>query len=335
MVEAVVVRAPGSYAVETVPDPQVLPGEVVVRVGGCGICGTDQHILDHGLPTARYPLIPGHEPWGWIAEIGPDVQAQLRVGDLVAVDPSLHCGLCDRCRMGRRNLCRRWGAIGASQAGAWADFVAVPERTIFRLDDAFPTDVASLIEPVACALRGLERLEAIADTPAIVYGAGTMGILLSIMLDQRGVGPIHLVERNDRRRAMAATVTNARVVGPEAVGDLEAASVIDATGNPAAIASALDHVAPGGTFMVFGVAGVDDRVPFSPFAIYQREIRIVGSMAILNTFGAAIETVRRHADAFRPLATHSFPLAGFGDALAVLRSGEGVKVTIGTARGPA
>ncbi|MCY7418255.1 MAG: alcohol dehydrogenase catalytic domain-containing protein, partial [Chloroflexi bacterium] len=270
---------------------------------------------------------------GWIAEVGSDVAAELRVGDLVAVDPSLHCGSCDRCRVGRRNLCRRWGAVGATQAGAWADYVAVPERTIYRLDDGYPVDVASLIEPVACALRGLERLGAVADTPAIIYGAGTMGILLTIMLDLQGVGPIHLVERNDRRRAIAGEVTAATVVSPEGIGDLEAASVIDATGNPVAIASALDHVAPGGTFMVFGVAGVDDRVPFSPFAVYQREIRIVGSMAILNTFGPAIDTIARHADAFRPLATHTFPLAGFGDALDVLRRGDGIKVTIGSAGG--
>lgn len=326
--QAVVVQAPGSYAVETVPDPEVRPQEVVVRVGGCGICGTDQHILDHGLPTAHYPLIPGHEPWGWIAGVGRGIHNGLSVGDLVAVDPSLHCGLCDRCRTGHGNLCRRWGAIGASQAGAWADYVAVPERTIHRLDDRFPTEVASLIEPVACALRGLERLEAMADTPAIIYGAGTMGILLAMLLDLRGIGPIHLVEHNERRRAIAGAVTTATVIAPDQVSDLEAASVIDATGNPTAIASAIDRVAPGGTFMVFGVAGVDDRVPVSPFAIYQREIRIVGSMAILATFGPAIETVRRHADAFRPLATHTFPLARFGDALAVLASGEGVKVSI-------
>jgi 2-desacetyl-2-hydroxyethyl bacteriochlorophyllide A dehydrogenase len=332
---AIVVEEPGRFGVTTVADPVAGRGEVVVVVGGSGICGTDLHILEHGLPTARYPLVPGHEPWGRVAEIGADVSVDLAVGDLVAIDPSLHCGLCDRCRAGQGNLCLRWGAVGATQAGAWADLVAVPQRTLHRLPADFPMACASLIEPVACAIRGLELLDPGPDRPAIVMGAGTMGILLALLLDVRGIGPVTLVEQNERRRAIASRVTGASVVAPDELGDAEAMYVIDATGNPAAIEDGIERVAPGGTFMVFGVAGPDQRVRVSPFRIYQREIRIIGSMAIRHTFGPAIETVARHAVAFAPLATHTFSLEELPAALDVLRSGEGVKVTLAPSGGRA
>lgn len=328
---AVLVDAPGSVAIERLPDPVPAPDEVVVRVRGCGICGTDLHILHEGLPTARYPLVPGHEPWGEVVEVR-DPLAGVRVGDLVAVDPSLHCGRCARCREGRGNLCEHLGAIGATRPGAWADLVAVPGRNLYRLDPDYPLECASIIEPVACAIRGIVRLQPRADRSALVYGGGTMGVILAILLELQGVGPITIVEANARRRSLIAGLTEAATRAPEEIDGLEADYVIDATGNAAAIEAALRHVAFGGTFMVFGVASPGARVSYSPFAVYQREITIVGSMAILHTYGQAVHTVRRHATRFAPLLTHTYGLDAFEQALAILASGEAIKVTIAPGR---
>jgi NADPH2:quinone reductase len=313
--------------VERMPDPEPAPDEVVVRVRGCGICGTDLHIIHEGLPTARYPLVPGHEPWGEVVEVR-DPPAGVRVGDLVAVDPSLHCGRCARCREGRGNLCERWGAIGGTRPGAWADLVAVPGRNLYRLDSDYPLDCASIIEPVACAIRGIIRLQPLPDRSALVYGGGTMGVILTILLELQGVGPITIVEANARRRSVIAGLSEASIKAPEEIDDLEADYVIDATGNAAAIEAALQHVAFGGTFMVFGVASPEARVSYAPFVVYQREITIVGSMAILHTYGQAVHTVRRHAARFAPLLTHTYTLDAFEQALATLASGEAIKVTI-------
>ena len=118
------------------------------------------------------------------------------------------------------------------------------------------------------------------------------------------------------------------MIAPENLGDLTADYVVDATGVPAAIEGALDRVAKGGTFMVFGVASPEARVAMSPFAIYQREITVVGSMAILHSFQPAVELVAAHAARFEPLLTHAFPLQDFDAAVATLSHGDAVKVTI-------
>jgi NADPH2:quinone reductase len=155
-----------------------------------------------------------------------------------------------------------------------------------------------------------------------------MGILLGILLELDGCEPVTVVETNDVRRAFAAQATGLHLIGPEDLGELSADYVIDATGVPSAIEDAIGRVAPGGTFMVFGVASPEARVSISPFFVYQREITVVGSMAILHSFQPAVEVVAAHADRFQPLLTHAFDLSSFDAAIATLSQGDAVKVTI-------
>jgi 2-desacetyl-2-hydroxyethyl bacteriochlorophyllide A dehydrogenase len=325
---AVVIAQPGVASVETVIDPALVEDEVIVKVLGCGICGTDMHLLHQGLPNVEYPLIPGHEPWGEIVEVN-KAEKTLQVGDCVAVDPSIHCGLCLRCRRGRGNLCARWGAIGGTRSGAWAEFVPVPRRNIHFLERGFPLDCAPIIEPIACALRGIEQLKPRADMSAIIFGAGTMGMLLTLLLDMRGVGPIVVIETNAERARIARQLLPATIIHPDALDELEAELVIDATGDPTAIETAVQHVAPGGTMLIFGVSAPGAKASVSPYHIYEREITILGSKAILHTFPSAVDTVRRHASIFRPLVSCAgYPLHRFHDALAMLQSGLAVKVVI-------
>jgi 2-desacetyl-2-hydroxyethyl bacteriochlorophyllide A dehydrogenase len=325
---AVVVAQPGIANVEIVDDPALLEGEVIVKVLGCGICGTDLHLLHEGLPNLRYPLIPGHEPWGEIVEVSKAEKA-FRVGDRVAVDPSLHCGLCPQCRRGRGNLCAQWGAIGGTRNGAWAEFVGVPRRNVHVLEEGFPLDCGPIIEPIACALRGIDQLKPRANMDAIIFGAGTMGMLLTLLLDLRGVGPILVVETNSERARIARQLLPANVIHPEALDKQEAELVVDATGDPVAIETAVQRTAPGGTMLMFGVSGAKAKASVFPYHIYEREITVRGSKAILHTFHSALDTVRRHAPIFRPLvSTATYPLPQFNEALAALQSGRVVKVVI-------
>lgn len=154
---AVVVTAPGSAVLTDLPDPQAGPGEVVVRVTSCGLCGTDMHILAGELPSARYPGVPGHELAGEIVAVGEGVTG-LEAGTRVAVDPNMPCGTCDYCRIGRGNLCDDYSAIGVTQDGGFAELVAVPARCCYVLPDSLSPAAAALVEPLSCAVHGLNRL---------------------------------------------------------------------------------------------------------------------------------------------------------------------------------
>jgi NADPH2:quinone reductase len=322
---AVLATGPDALTVTDVPDPAPARDGVVVAIRACGICGTDLHLLAGDLGTDRFPLIPGHEPWGEIVAVGADVRGH-RTGDLVAVDPSLHCGACDPCRRGQGNMCRAWAAIGASAAGAWAELTAVPAANLHRLEPGFPLEAAPLAEPVACAERGLRRLAPRPDQPAIVFGAGTMGLILAILLDARGVGPVTVVDVNPARRELAARLTTATVASSAA--ELRAPRVIEATGNPAAFEQALGCVDRAGTLLVFGVAAPDARATVAPHRIYADELTIVGSMAILHSFPPAVDALRRHAVRLAPLVTDRLPLDEAAAALSLVRSGETVKTVL-------
>ncbi|CAM5611884.1 2-deoxy-scyllo-inosamine dehydrogenase OS=Streptomyces rimosus subsp. rimosus (strain ATCC /DSM 40260 / JCM 4667 / NRRL 2234) OX=1265868 GN=SRIM_009685 PE=3 SV=1 [Streptomyces rimosus subsp. rimosus] len=154
---AVVVTEPGRTALTEVPDPRPEPAEVVVRVSSCGLCGTDMHILGGELPAVPYPLIPGHELTGEVVAVGEGITSPA-VGDRVAVNPNMPCGACHYCRIGRANLCEDYQAIGVTQAGGFAELVAVPARCCHLVPESFSEAAAGLIEPLSCAVHGLNRL---------------------------------------------------------------------------------------------------------------------------------------------------------------------------------
>src|SRR6266705_2191265 len=128
---AVIIDKPGSVRVGNVPDPAPEPDELIIRVGACGICGTDLHIAQGEFPPTPYPIVPGHEFAGEVVAVGSAIQGgsgtqKFMIGSRVAVDPSLFCGRCPFCRNGQGNLCQNWGAIGDTVNGAFAEYVAVP-----------------------------------------------------------------------------------------------------------------------------------------------------------------------------------------------------------------
>src|SRR5438046_4159635 len=131
--QAVVSEAPNDLKVKKIDDPSPKIGEVVVKVEACGICGTDIHVLEGEFAPTRYPIVPGHEFCGEVLAVGAGVR-NLAVGDFVAVDPSLFCGRCRFCRIGRGNLCDNWNAIGVGTSdGACAEFVRVPSANASQL----------------------------------------------------------------------------------------------------------------------------------------------------------------------------------------------------------
>ena len=323
---AIVLDRPGSFRVAEVPDPTPGPDQIVVKVDCCGICGTDIHIMDGEFPPTPYPITPGHEFAGTVAAVGVDVAIDLPVGARVAVDPSVYCGYCKRCRAGRGNLCENWAAIGDTVDGAFAEYVAVPAANAYRLPDGFDGQVAAMMEPLACAVHGLRRLGPVFGDTVLLTGAGTMGLLLLQLLTHAGAGAVTVVDRVSDRLEVASKLGAARVVSD--IGELADERfeiTVDATGVPAVIQAGSDLLDRGGRLLVFGVSPAEAAISLSPFRVYNDEITVTGSMAILRSFAPAVELLTSGVVDPRPLLSTPLPLEEFGEALRRVRAGQGIK----------
>ncbi|MFB6395636.1 zinc-dependent alcohol dehydrogenase family protein [Polymorphospora lycopeni] len=326
--KAAVIVTPGQVALESVPDPAPGPRDVVVQVAACGICGTDLHIMDGEFAPA-YPVVPGHEFAGEVVAVGSGV-TEVRVGDRVAVDPSLHCGECYYCRRARGNLCENWAAIGVTTAGGVAEYAVAPAKNCFVLPDGVSAADAALIEPLSCAVRGFDVLPRRLGDHYLIYGAGTMGLMMQELAKRCGAASVSMVDLNPDRLATAVRLGNtAAVTGADELTRPRGWDVvIDCTGAEAAIADGLTRVGPAGTFLQFGVSSYDARATIEPFRVYNKEITITGSMAVLHSFERAGELFA--AGVLDPdiFVSHRFPLDGYADALAQFRAGIGRKILI-------
>jgi 2-desacetyl-2-hydroxyethyl bacteriochlorophyllide A dehydrogenase len=292
-VKAAVVVTPGTISVETVPDPTPGPFDVVVEPAAVGICGTDLHIMD-------------------------------------AVDPSLYCGYCYYCKRARGNQCENWNAIGVSRSGGAAEFVAAPMANLFKLPAHLPARDAALIEPLSCAVRGFDVLPRRMADNFLIYGSGTMGLMMLELAKRAGAATVSMVDLNPERLETAkrlgcsAAVTSADELEAPRGWDI----VIDCTGAAPAIRDGLARVGRGGTFLQFGVSAYDARVEIEPYEIYRREITITGSMAVLHSFDRAGELMAAGVLPPEVFISHRFPLDSYAEALEQFRAGVGRKILI-------
>lgn len=326
--KAAVISAVDHVDVTTIDDPTPGPRDVVIDVSACGLCGTDLHILQ-GEFAPTLPITPGHEFAGVVADVGTQV-TELRAGDRVAVDPSLYCHECRYCRVGRNNLCERWAAIGVSEPGGAAEYALAPIANCVPLPEHVRTEDAALIEPLSCAIRGYDILRAQLASRVLIYGCGTMGLMLLQLGKLTGAASIDMVDLNPHRLATAerlgctATSLSADQLHRPEGWDV----VIDATGNQHAIQDGLARVAKGGTFLQFGVADYATRATIEPYKIYNQEITITGSMAVLHSYERAADLFATGVLDPDIFITDRLPLADYPHALQRFQNGQGQKIQV-------
>jgi 2-desacetyl-2-hydroxyethyl bacteriochlorophyllide A dehydrogenase len=330
---AVIVDKPGVVRVADVPEPGPGLNEVVVEVGACGICGTDVHIIDGEFPPASYPMIPGHELAGTVVKVGSAVTTT-KVGDRVGVDPTLNCGACYYCQRGMGNLCEYFRAVGVTNPGGFAERVAVPERTLYPLPEGMSFAAAALIEPISCVVRGFHRLQPQPGESYVIYGAGPMGLQNAQLARFFGASLVALIDINPSRLerallefgfdAVGASLGELREIAPRGFDN-----VIEATGVTKVAEMAIDAVKRRGKLLLFGVCPPGEKAAFDAFKIYNEELTILGSMAVLNSYGPALDVLAAGAVDATRMVTHTFSLDEFAEALATVRSGTGLKVQVG------
>ena len=330
---AVAFREQGVLALEERPKPTPGYKEILIETAAVGICGTDTHVFDGEFEGTVFPLVPGHEATGTIVELGEAVNDgvfDFKVGDKVAVNPSTTCGECEQCLNGHQNLCPKWNGLGVvASDGASQQFFTAPSTNVFRLKPETDIYLAALIEPLACAIRGWDVLPRRMGDHVLVYGAGTMGLLMAQLAHRAGAASVTVVDLNpDRLQVAAECGIDLRFTSADDADREKWDVVIDCTGNIRAIEDALTRVKPAGFFQDFGVAPADKTARFSPFRIYRDEISIVGTMAVLNSFGRAVEMFEAGAINARAMISHSFTLDDYADALELFRRGDGRKLQI-------
>lgn len=325
---AAVISGVGKVEVTTVEDPTPGPRDVIVRVAACGLCGTDLHILE-GEFAPTLPVVPGHEFAGIVEAVGTDV-TELAVGARVAVDPSLYCHECHYCRLGHNNLCERWAAIGVSTAGGAAEYARAPVANCVPVPAEVRLEDAALVEPLSCAVRGYDVLKSQLGGHVLIYGSGTMGLMMLELAKKTGAATVEVVDVNPERLATAkllgctATAASADDLDRPRGWEL----VVDATGNERAIQDGLGRVAPAGTFLQFGVSAYSTRVTIEPYRIYNKEITITGSMAVLHSFERAAELFAGGVLDPEVFISHRLPLDDYPAALEMVRKGEGRKIQV-------
>ncbi|NGO72533.1 zinc-dependent alcohol dehydrogenase family protein [Streptomyces boncukensis] len=328
--KAALVESVGKVAVTTVPDPTPGPRDVVVKVAACGLCGTDLHILQ-GEFAPSLPLVPGHEFAGEVVAAGGEVTG-LAEGDRVAVDPSLYCYECRYCRTGHNNLCERWAAIGVSTAGGAAEYAVAPAANCVKLPEHIRTQDAALIEPLSCAVRGYDVLRSQLGSHVLIYGSGTMGLMMLELAKRTGAASVDVLDLNPERLATAgrlgctATAAVADELERSRSGGWDL--VVDATGNAAAIQDGLGRVAKAGTFLQFGVADYATTATIEPYRIYNQEITITGSMAVLHSYERAAELFAGGVLDPDVFISDRLPLESYPAALEQFAAGEGRKIVV-------
>jgi 2-desacetyl-2-hydroxyethyl bacteriochlorophyllide A dehydrogenase len=331
---AVVFTAPEKMEIRQVADPRCGPGDVIVKVGAAGICGTDLHIFRNEY-YSDFPIIAGHEFCGVVTEAGKDARG-VTVGQRVAVDPNLYCGECDFCRVQQNNQCSNLEAVGVTRNGAFAEYVAVPARACYRLPDTLSDSQGAFVEPLSCVIHALGRLRVWPGDAVVIFGAGPMGLLLTQALRHSGASQVVVVEKQAERLRLSRQLgaTTAVAAGADAGETLRRLAphgfgiVVDATGVPQVIENAFGYLRPRGQFLQFGVAPNGATISLSPYDIFKNDWTIIGSFALCYTFDQAIAWLSNGVVDVRPLISHTLPLARFAQGFESFASGKTLKVQV-------
>ena len=330
---AAYISEPGHVEVTDVAEPTPGPGEALIRVEACGLCGTDLHIREGEFGSL--PVVPGHEFAGEVVGLGPEnprvaPSAQVRVGDRVAVDPSLYCHTCHYCRLGKSNLCELWGGIGVTVAGGAAELAVAPVENCVVLPEHVATRDAALIEPLSCAVRGYDVLSSQLGAHVLIYGSGTMGLMMLQLAKRVGAASVEVLDVNPERLKTAARLgcSATAATADELDRPYGWELVVDATGNEKAIQDGLGRVGKGGTFLQFGVSAYAARATIEPYKIYNREITITGSMAVLHSYERAAELFADGVLDPEVFISDRLPLADYVKGLETFAAGQGRKIQV-------
>jgi 2-desacetyl-2-hydroxyethyl bacteriochlorophyllide A dehydrogenase len=314
--------------------PRPRPGDVLVRVRACGICGTDLHFYGGTFPAAP-DVSPGHEFAGEVAELGEGVTG-FAVGDRVTVEPIRSCRTCEYCRSGRYHLCRKHVLLGTAEAGALAEYISLPAYMLYKLPDGVDFETGALTEPLAVCVHGLHLVNVRAGERVLVMGCGTIG-LMSVLAARAMGAEVIAIYRHDHQGEAALAAGATRIVRDGETAGLEREGfdvVIETVGGHApTLAQALGIVRPGGRISVLGIFTQPATV--NALGLVLKEVTMAGGITycrpgLRSDFDVALGILRDNPERARAVITHRFPLAEAAKAFATAadKSTKSLKVQV-------
>jgi L-iditol 2-dehydrogenase len=301
--KALVLKEYRRFALEDVAVPTLQPEEVLVRVRACGICGSDVHGMDGSSGRRIPPIIMGHEAAGEITQIGSGV-VSWKPGDRVTFDSTVYCGDCWYCRRGQINLCENRRVLGVScgdyrRHGAFAEFVAVPQRILYRLPDSLSFEQAALVEAVSVAVHAVKRAPLSAEATAVVVGTGMIGLLVVQALRVAGCKQIVAVDLDEDRLRLATKLGATHHFNATDPGLLEkiraltggrgADVAFEVVGLPPTVRTAIDSVRKGGNVTLVGNLKPQVELPLQ--TVVTRELTLLGSCGSAGEYPECLELI--------------------------------------------
>ncbi|WP_433973339.1 galactitol-1-phosphate 5-dehydrogenase [Tunturiibacter lichenicola] len=321
-------------AVTTLPVPVPAPTDILVQVAACGICGSDVHGFDGTSGRRIPPLVMGHEAAGVVAAVGSEV-SKFVVGDRVTFDSTVYCGVCAFCRKGEINLCDDRQVVGVScgdysRAGAFAEYVAVPERIVYKLPDTLGFAEAAMLEAVSVALHAVAVSKLEGGETALVIGAGMIGLLTLQAARAVGCSRVFVADIDATRLKSAAELGADKTLllsGAELTKEILNLTggrgvdvVLEAVGRNETIATAIDSVRKGGTVTLIGNITPQVNLPLQK--VVSRQIRLQGSCASCGEYPEAMKLMTSGEIRVDKLITAVAPLSDGPSWFDRLHSGE-------------
>lgn len=325
--KAAVYHGQRDLRVESMPDPTPGPGEMIIKVGACGICGTDLEEYTvgplfipkdepHPLTGRMLPMIMGHEFAGEVVETGKGVTA-FKTGDRIGPDVLITCGECYWCKRHQVALCPNQAALGLAGDGGLAEYCKVPEFMCMPLPDGMSWEAAAIAEPVSVAVRAIRRARIAVGEKVAIFGGGTIGQLCLQMARVAGASEVYVVEPLANRRALAEQFGAAGTFDPRDGDpvewlrdqtDIGPDVTIEAAGAPIAAPTAIDAVRPGGRAVLVGVPA--GSVDFNFLRIVMGEKEVLGSISHVydEDYKNAIWLLGEGRIDYAPLITRRIPL---------------------------
>jgi 2-desacetyl-2-hydroxyethyl bacteriochlorophyllide A dehydrogenase len=332
-VKAVVVEGPSRVTYREVDAPAVGPDDVLVRSREAGLCRTDIEMMTGQFTDprwVRFPVIPGHEWAGTVADTGPKVTS-VRVGDRVVCEGMITCGRCRPCRNGQTHWCERIEALGFTRPGGYGELVAVPERVVHRLPDHVSFDAGVLVEPASVVLHGLEKARPQLGESVGVIGVGTLGSLAIALLALHSPSRIVAYGVREEELELAASLGASEVVlvedRPQAEAELHL--VVETAGVPAAVELATELCRPGGRTLLLGIAGEGRTLTLPSDLLVGKDMALIGSLAYpAAVWSRVVGLLAAGVLELDSIVTHRFPIADFEEAIALMDERRGIVAKI-------